>query len=69
MLPAWDGTPRRFVFETVTEATPLIEDAEVIERPGAGNRLVIPAIKLDSDVARQGSSRWTASSAIERQPG
>ena len=21
VLPAWDGTPRRFVFETVTEAT------------------------------------------------
>ena len=54
VLPAWDGTPRRFVFETVTEATPLIEDAEVIERPGAVQRLVIPAIKLDSDVARQG---------------
>lgn len=54
VLPAWDGTPRTLVFETVAEPTPLIENVATIERPGEVQRLVIPSINLDSDVVRQG---------------
>lgn len=57
VMPAWDGTVRRFVFETVEEATPLIEEVEEIVRPGEVQRLIIPSINLDSDVVRQGIER------------
>lgn len=54
VLPAWDGTPRSFVFETVAEPVPLIEAVAEIVRPGAVQRLVIPSINLDSSVEQQG---------------
>jgi len=54
VLPAWDGTPRTLVFETATVATPLIENAATIERPGEVQRLVIPSIRLDTEVVPQG---------------
>ena len=49
-MPAWDRTLRRFEFELADGTTPLIEDAAIISPPGHGQRLVIPAISLDSDV-------------------
>jgi LPXTG-site transpeptidase (sortase) family protein len=53
-MPAWDRTLRRFEFELADGTTPLIEDAAIISPPGHGQRLVIPAISLDSDVERKG---------------
>ena len=54
VLPAWDGTPRRFVFAEAEEPMRLIEGVETIERPGAVQRIIIPRLHLDAEVVQSG---------------
>ncbi len=54
VLPAEQSEPTRFEFVVVEAPTPLVEGVEEIERPGAVQRVTIPRIGLDTDVAAVG---------------
>ena len=57
VLPATQAEPTVLTFTLAARATPLVEEEEAIERPGAVERIVIPRISLDSEVAQVGIAR------------